>query len=59
VVGEQPVLTPGESFEYASFCPLGTPFGTMEGSYQMVDDDGVKFEVTVARFTLSQPLEVN
>jgi len=59
VVGEQPVLAPGEAFEYGSFCPLGTPFGTMEGSYQMVDDGGVTFDVTVARFTLSQPLEVN
>jgi ApaG protein len=35
VVGQQPVLEPGQTFEYASFCPLGTPWGTMEGSYQM------------------------
>lgn len=59
VVGEQPVLAPGEAFEYGSFCPLSTPFGSMEGSYEMVDDDGVKFQVTVARFMLSEPLEVN
>ena len=40
VVGEQPVLAPGESFEYTSRCPLGTPFGTMEGTYQMVTTSG-------------------
>lgn len=59
VVGEQPVLAPGEAFEYGSFCPLGTPFGSMEGSYEMVDDEGTTFHVAVARFTLSEPLEVN
>lgn len=59
VVGEQPVLAPGESFEYGSFCPLPTPFGTMEGSYRMTDDEQHVFEIEVARFTLSQPLAVN
>jgi ApaG protein len=59
VVGEQPVLEPGETFEYTSFCPLPTPFGSMEGSYTMADDAGGEFEVAVARFTLSEPLKVN
>jgi ApaG protein len=59
VVGEQPVLPPGESFEYTSFCPLETPFGTMEGSYEMVTAEGERFWATVGRFTLSQPLSDN
>jgi ApaG protein len=59
VVGEQPVLRPGESFEYTSFCPLGTPFGTMEGSYQMTTDDGESFDADIATFELSQPLPTN
>jgi len=59
VVGEQPVLAHGESFEYGSFCPLPTPFGTMEGSYRMTDDEQHVFEIEIARFTLSQPLAVN
>ncbi len=59
VVGEQPVLPPGETFEYTSFCPLETPFGTMEGSYEMITDEGERFWATVGRFTLSQPLSDN
>ncbi|PWB74844.1 MAG: Co2+/Mg2+ efflux protein ApaG [Holophagae bacterium] len=59
VVGEQPTLAPGEAFEYASFCPLPTPFGTMRGSYQMVTRDGEAFEVEIASFELLQPLPVN
>jgi ApaG protein len=59
VVGEQPVLKPGQAFEYTSFCPLGTPFGTMEGSYQMVTEDGDNFDATINQFSLSQPLTVN
>jgi ApaG protein len=59
VVGKQPVLEPGESFEYTSFCPLSTPFGTMEGTYQMVTSDGEQFDATVAQFTLTEPLTVN
>jgi len=59
VVGEQPLLAPGESFEYTSFCPLETPFGTMEGSYEMVTEDGEHFWAKVGQFTLSQPLAVN
>jgi ApaG protein len=59
VVGEQPVLAPGESFEYTSFCPLATPFGTMEGSYQMVVRGGENFDAQISQFTLSKPLSVN
>jgi ApaG protein len=59
VVGEQPVLAPGKSFEYTSFCPLPTPFGSMRGSYQMVTPDGEAFDIDIAPFELSQPLPVN
>ena len=55
VVGEQPHLRPGESFEYTSGSAIATPVGTMRGSYQMVADDGVKFDVTIPEFTLSMP----
>jgi len=59
VVGEQPILSPGDTFEYTSFCPLSTPFGAMHGSYQMVTPGGDGFEVEIAPFELSQPLPVN
>jgi ApaG protein len=59
VIGEQPHLSPGESFEYTSFCPLATPFGTMEGSYELITDDGERFWAKIGLFTLSQPLAVN
>jgi ApaG protein len=56
VVGEQPVLQPGQSFEYTSGCPLTTPFGTMHGEYQMVDiSSGEQFDAQIAPFTLSEP----
>lgn len=55
VVGQQPELAPGQSFEYASFCPLPTPWGTMEGAYTMQCDDGTRFEVNIARFYLVAP----
>jgi ApaG protein len=55
VVGEQPVLAPGQSFEYTSGCPLTTPFGTMRGTYQMVTTQGERFDVEIAAFTLSEP----
>ena len=48
VVGEQPRLEPGESFEYTSACPLGTSFGTMHGSYRMISEDGEAFDAEVA-----------
>ncbi|MEE8585061.1 MAG: Co2+/Mg2+ efflux protein ApaG [Acidobacteriota bacterium] len=59
VVGEQPVLNPGESFQYTSFCPLKTPFGSMEGSYQMVTSNGEEFDARIAPFTLAQPHAIN
>ena len=59
VVGEQPLLRPGESFEYTSFCPLSTPFGTMRGSYQMTTEDGETFDAEIAPFELSEPLPEN
>lgn len=59
VVGEQPLMAPGETFEYTSFCPLATPFGTMEGSYELVTEDGERFSAKIGQFTLSQPLAVN
>ncbi|MGH0037183.1 MAG: Co2+/Mg2+ efflux protein ApaG [Myxococcota bacterium] len=55
VVGEQPRLEPGESFEYTSGCPLPTPFGSMEGSYQMVTADGERFDARIAEFVLREP----
>lgn len=59
VVGAQPVLRPGEAFEYTSACPLPTAFGTMHGSYQMVTEDGEKFEAEIAAFSLSTPYSIN
>ncbi len=59
VVGKQPVLKPGESFEYTSGCPLTTAFGMMEGSYQMVAAAGEHFDVKIAPFTLSEPYTVH
>ena len=55
VVGEQPVLAPGESFEYTSGCPLSTPFGSMQGAYQMATESGERFNAAIAAFNLSQP----
>ena len=59
VVGEQPLLTPGASFEYTSFCPLPTPYGTMHGHYRMLTPGGGEFEATIAPFTLATPHSVN
>ena len=55
VVGEQPVLQPGEAFEYTSGCPIATPVGSMRGSYQCVAEDGTRFEAPIAEFMLSMP----
>ncbi len=55
VVGEQPLLQPGERFEYTSGTSLATPVGTMRGSYQMVAEDGTRFDAQVAEFTLAVP----
>lgn len=55
VVGNQPVLRPGESYEYTSGCALTTPVGTMRGSYQMTAEDGTQFEAPISEFTLAMP----
>jgi len=55
VVGKQPVLAPGESFEYTSGCPLTTPFGSMQGTYQMVNQAAEKFDIEIAQFILTEP----
>ena len=55
VVGQQPLLKPGEKFEYTSGCQLDTPVGTMRGSFQMTAEDGTQFEAEIAEFTLSIP----
>jgi ApaG protein len=55
VVGEQPLLRPGESFEYTSGTAMATPVGTMRGSYQMVAEDGNKFDAEIPVFTLAMP----
>jgi ApaG protein len=55
VVGAQPLLKPGEKFEYTSGTALATPVGTMRGSYQMVAEDGTQFDAAIPEFTLSVP----
>ncbi len=55
VVGEQPNLAPGESYRYTSGTVLDTPVGTMQGSYQMLADDGREFDAEIPVFTLAQP----
>ena len=59
VVGEQPVLAPGESYKYSSWCPLKTPTGTMRGTYQMVGSDGGQFDIEIAPFALRARYAVN
>jgi ApaG protein len=55
VVGQQPLLQPGQSFEYTSGCPLSTPVGTMRGTYHCVGDNGSPFEVDIPEFVLAVP----
>lgn len=55
VVGNQPILAPGQSFEYTSGCPLTVPFGSMHGTYQMMNDRKEKFDIEVAPFVLAEP----
>ena len=55
VVGEQPLIEPGQSFDYVSGCPLATPTGAMQGSYRMVGADGAAFDVEIPRFALVAP----
>ena len=59
VVGEQPILRPGESFQYTSGCPLKTSTGVMRGTYQMVTEDGDHFDVEIAPFALHEPYTVH
>ena len=55
VVGHQPLLKPGESFQYTSGCALATPVGSMKGSYQMVTEEGASFVAEIQEFTLAIP----
>ena len=55
VVGEQPHLKPGQGFRYSSGAVLQTPVGAMQGSYQMISDDGLHFEAPIAPFRLAMP----
>jgi len=59
VIGEQPVLAPGESFKYSSWCPLKTPTGMMRGTYQMVRNGEVEFDIEIAPFALKARYMVN
>jgi ApaG protein len=59
VIGEQPVLAPGTTFEYSSFCPLSTAVGAMQGSYQMRTPEGEQFDAVIAPFTLAVPYAVH
>lgn len=59
VVGEFPILEPGDAFEYTSFCPLPTPMGTMHGAYTMRTRSGEQFDAEIAPFTLAVPGVVN
>jgi ApaG protein len=59
VVGETPVLAQGESFKYSSWCPLKTPTGMMHGTYEMMRQDGSKFDIVIAPFALKAPYTVN
>ncbi len=59
VVGEQPVLAPGGSFKYSSWCPLATPTGSMHGTYQMIRADGTPFDIEIAPFGLKARYVVN
>lgn len=59
VIGEQPVLNPGQVYDYTSGCPLCTSMGTMHGTYQMLTQGGERFDATIAPFTLAEPYAVN
>jgi len=59
VVGEQPVLAPGEAFQYTSFCTLKTANGSMRGTYQMITSDGDQFDIDIAPFALREPYTVH
>ena len=59
VVGAQPVLRPGQHFEYTSWCMLATPHGSMHGTYQMVTEEGEQFDAQIAAFPLALPYSLN
>jgi ApaG protein len=59
VVGQQPILAPGESFKYSSWCPLETSVGSMQGTYQMASAEGERFEIEIAPFGLNARHTVN
>jgi len=59
VVGEQPVLRPGEEFRYTSFCVIKTSFGTMRGEFEVITDDAEVFQFEIPEFTLAHPHSVH
>lgn len=59
VIGEQPVLAPGEAFEYTSGCAIATSVGTMRGTYQMVAQDGTRFDAEIPEFVLAAPRKLH
>jgi ApaG protein len=58
VVGEQPVIAPGASYDYVSGCPLATSSGAMQGSYRLVATDGRRFDASIPKFALAAPVGV-
>jgi ApaG protein len=56
VVGEQPVIKPGGSYDYVSGCPLTTPSGSMQGSFNMIGEDGSRFDIAIPKFSLDAPV---
>ncbi len=59
VVGEKPILKPGQAFEYTSWCMLATPHGSMHGTYQMQTEEGESFDAQIAPFPLALPYSLN
>lgn len=59
VIGEQPILRPGDKFEYTSGCPLNTPSGFMSGQYGMINASGEGFEIAIPAFSLDSPYDVH
>lgn len=57
VIGEQPVIEPGDAYDYVSGCPLTTPDGSMRGSYQMLGEDGSLFDIAIPKFALTAPMD--
>lgn len=57
VIGEQPIIEPGEAYDYVSGCPLTTPDGSMQGSYQMLGEDGSLFDIGIPKFALTAPVD--